>query len=67
MKPLPRRLQACSACKTPHPGIELVRNHCPSPTCTWWRCPSCKAANTPTGANDRTQRDGTPRWPGKAP
>lgn len=58
---VPPTWKACSACSTAHPGEGLTKPHCPSPTCTWWRCPTCKASNSPTGANDKTNRDGTPR------
>lgn len=37
----------CAGCgHTTERGVGPVRMlHCTSPTCTWWRCPACKAIN----------------------
>lgn len=49
----------CTCCNKPKP--KTPRPHCPSPTCTWWKCEICGAFNDPAGANSRTLRDGSKR------
>lgn len=58
-KPDPRAGKLCTACNAVR--LDTSRPHCTSPTCTWWRCAKCGAHNSATGANDKTNRDGTVR------
>lgn len=57
----PRAGVLCTSCNRRRDQMPQVRKHCRSKTCTWWVCPACKAINDETGANDITNRDGSPR------
>ena len=52
----------CSNCNKPKPKPPApLRLHCPSPTCTWWKCTGCAANNDPQGRNDKTDLSGNPK------
>lgn len=57
----PRAGVLCTSCNRRRDEMLKARRHCPSKTCTWWRCTVCGAVNDETGANDKTMRDGSPR------
>lgn len=55
----PRAPHVCTACNAKRD--DRARKHCANPGCQWWWCGACSAVNDETGANNRTNRDGTPR------
>lgn len=62
----PRAGRLCTACNGKKTTASS-RPHCPTSNrvCNWWICTACGAVNDPTGANNKTLRDGTPRSGGK--